>query len=77
MAPPKGFDSFSAILDIVAERLGIRAKLLEQRLRRDSLTRFVRGEPTERDWTKLRNRQDCPFVELKWIAAEDAGAQVL
>ncbi|HSE60398.1 MAG TPA: DUF721 domain-containing protein [Nitrospiraceae bacterium] len=35
MAPPKGFDSFSSILDAVAERLGIRAKLLEQRLRRD------------------------------------------
>ena len=35
MASPKGFDSFSAILDAVAERLGIRAKLLEQRLRRD------------------------------------------
>ena len=35
MAPPKGFDSFSAILDVVAERLGIRAKVLEQRLRRN------------------------------------------
>lgn len=35
MPAPPGFDSFSSILDAVAQRLGLSAKLVEQRICRD------------------------------------------
>ncbi len=35
MPTPSGFDSFSSILEAVAERLGLSAKLIEQRIARE------------------------------------------